>query len=33
MPKYKLDKRLKIDKEINHPFPSLFIPIGWDQNS
>lgn len=32
MPKYKLDARLKVEKETNPPPPELFMPLGWDEN-
>jgi hypothetical protein len=33
MPKYALDPRLKVDREINPPPESLYIPLGWDEDS
>ena len=30
MPTYKIDERLKIEKEINCPPSTLFMPLGWD---
>jgi hypothetical protein len=31
-PKYKKDKRLKIDKEFDPPPSNLYIPLGWDED-
>ena len=33
MPKYKLDERLKVDREIDPPPGNLFIGLGWDEDS
>lgn len=32
MPQYQLDKRLKVDREVNPPPDTLFIPLGWDED-
>ena len=32
MPKYKLDKRLKVMKEVDAPSDKLFIGLGWDED-
>lgn len=33
MPQYKLDPRLKVDREVNIPPRELFIPLGWDDDA
>lgn len=33
MPKYKLDERLKIDREIQMPPEKVYIGLGWDEDS
>ena len=34
MPKYIMDKRLKVEREAHPPPPdSVFIPLGWDEDS
>ena len=33
MPKYELDRRLKVDREVNKPNENLYIGLGWDENS
>jgi hypothetical protein len=32
MPKYELDKRLQVYKEVSAPPDELFIGLGWDEN-
>jgi hypothetical protein len=32
LPKYKFDDRLKLDREVDSPPPSLFIPLGFNEN-
>ena len=33
MPKYVLDERLKVDREVNPPPPAeVFMPLGWDED-
>jgi hypothetical protein len=32
MPKYKRDKELDVDREIDAPPESLFIGLGWDED-
>ena len=32
MPEYQMDKRLKVDREVNPPPDTLFIPLGWDED-
>ncbi len=32
MPKYKLDERLKVHREIDPPNSSLYEPLGWDED-
>ena len=32
MPQYKLDERLKVDREVNPPPSNLFIGLGWDED-
>mgnify|MGYP000046766287 CR=1 FL=1 len=31
MAKYKLDERLKVDREVDAPPATLFMPLGWDE--
>lgn len=31
MAKYKMDERLKVDREVDAPPPTLFMPLGWDE--
>jgi len=31
MPKYVLDERLKVDREVNPPPAEVFMPLGWDE--
>ena len=33
MPKYAKDARLKVDREVNPPPDTLYIPLGWDEDS
>ena len=33
MPEYKLDKRLKVEREVNPPSKELFIALGYDLDS
>ena len=30
MPEYKMDPRLKIEREVNPPPSSLYMGLGWD---
>lgn len=32
MPKYKLDERLKVDREHSMPPKALFMPLGYDED-
>jgi len=32
MPKYKEDKRLKVDREFDPPPSNLYIGLGWDED-
>ena len=29
--KYKMDERLKVDREVDPPPATLFLPLGWDE--
>ena len=31
-PKYKMDERLKVHKEIDPPYDLLYMGLGWDEN-
>lgn len=33
MPKYKLDQRLQVDREVDPPSKTLYIGLGWDETS
>jgi hypothetical protein len=33
MPKYKLDERLKVDREVEPPSKTLYIGLGWDEHA
>ena len=33
MPKYKMDERLKVDREYGAPPKTLYIGLGWDENA
>ena len=32
MPKYELDERLKVDREVMPPPKAMFMPLGWDED-
>lgn len=32
MPKYKLDERLKVDREVDPPPGAIYIGLGWDED-
>lgn len=32
MPKYKLDERLKVDREFEHPPGAIYMGLGWDED-
>ena len=33
MPIYQMDKRLKIEREVNPPPSTLYMSLGWDEDS
>ena len=33
MPKYKMDERLKVERECDPPSKTLYIGLGWDETS
>lgn len=32
MPKYKLDERLKVDREVDPPPGAIYMGLGWDED-